>query len=403
MRRGVDRLLGGVNSIALERCRLEQENRRVLVINPGSTSTKLGVYSRQGAEWVRSIRHGDEELKRFGGLPMVARLGYRAGLIQQALAEAGYLEAGSGQGRFAAVAGRGGLLPPMVCGTYQVDDTMVEELRLARRGEHASNLGALLALRFATASGVNAYVVDPVTVDEWRECARLSGSPLVPRNCIGHVLNTKATARRYAREQGRAYASLRLIVIHMGSGNTVSAHRDGRTIDSNTIEDGPFGADRCGGLPVRELIKLCFSGRLAQKEIDRHVFGDGGIFAYLGTRDLQEVERRIDVGNQEAALVLDAMLYQIGKEAGSMAAVLEGKVDAVLLTGGMAYSERVVSRLRGYLEWIAPIAVYPGEDELQALAEGVLRVLDGEEPAKKLGTESRDQAQTREPLMIGLE
>jgi butyrate kinase len=264
----------------------------------------------------------------------------------------------------------------------------VEELRRARRGEHAANLGAVLALQFAAAAGVNAYIVDPVTVDEWQSCARLSGSPLVKRTCIGHALNTKAVARRYAREHGRRYAELRLIVVHMGSGITVSAHRGGRTIDSNSIEEGPFGPDRTGSLPVRELIRLCFSGTMTRQQLDRHAFGDGGLFAYLGTRDLMEAERRAEAGDWQAAAVLEAMVYQIGKETGAMAAVLEGRADAVLLTGGMAYSERLVARLRGYVEWIAPVAVYPGEDELRALAEGVFRVLDGEEKAKRMKDEA---------------
>ena len=362
----------------------------MLAINPGSTSTKFGLYTRQGAEWVRTVRHGDEELARFGGRPMIARLEYRPEMIARALEESGYPPE-----EVAAVAGRGGLLPPVTCGTYLVDDAMVEELRLARRGEHASNLGALLALKFAQAAGVNAYIVDPVTADEWQPCARLSGSPLIERSPIGHVLNTRAVARRYAKEQGRPYETLRLIVAHMGSGITVSAHREGRQIDSNTIEEGPFGPDRTGGLPVRALIKLCFSGRFAQKEIDHKVFGDGGLYAYLGTRDLEEIERRIDAGDQQAALVFDAMVYQIAKEAGAMAAVLEGKVDAVLLTGGMAHSERVVERLRAHLGWIAPIRVYPGEDELQALAEGVFRVLDGEEKPRRLWEEGREPRPAR--------
>jgi len=385
---------------------LTHESSRILVINPGSTTTKLGVYTVDCAEMVQTIRHGDEELARFQGRPMVARLGYRAELIKKTLEEAGYNETGRGEERFAAVAGRGGLLPPMGCGTYLVDDAMVEELYLARRGEHASNLGALLALRFARAAGVNAYIVDPVTVDEWQPCARPSGSPLIERSSILHALNTKAVAHRFAREQQQPYPALRLIVVHMGSGISVSAHREGRMIDSNTIEEGPFGPDRTGGLPARALVKLCFSGRFGQKEIDRKVFGDGGLFAYLGTRDLQEVERRIDGGDQQAAAIFEAMVYQIAKEAGAMAAVLQGKVDAVLLTGGMAHSERVVSLLRGYLEWVAPIRVYPGEDELQALAEGVFRVLHGEERAKRLWEEGRNPAPAaaaREPLIIGME
>ena len=382
--------------MALEKA-VPHESNRVLVINPGSTSTKFGVFTRAGAEWVTSIRHGDEELEQFRGRSMLARTGYRAALIEQALQGAGY-----DAKQFAAVAGRGGFLPPMECGTYLVDDAIVEELRLARRGEHASNLGAVLALKFAQAAGVNAYIVDPVTVDEWQDCARISGSPLVQRSCVGHALNIKAVARRFAREQGRAYAELRLIVAHMGSGITVSAHCDGRMIDNNTPEEGPFGPDRTGWLPVRELIKVCFSGAYNDKQLDRMVFGEGGLFAYLGTRDLTEVERRIDGGEEKAAAVYEAMIYQIAKEAGAMAAVLCGKVDALLLTGGMAHSERMVQKLRQYLEWIAPITVYPGEDELLALAEGVFRVLDGEEPAKRLETHAA-MAKAREALVIGLE
>ena len=359
---------------------MTNDNIRVLVLNPGATSTKFGVYTQDGAEWEHTIRHGDEELERFRGKPMLARLEYRAGLIEQALLEAGYAAQA-----FTAVVGRGGMLPPLPCGTYLVDEAMVEELRLARRGQHASNLGALLALRFAQAAGVNAYIVDPVTVDEWQDCARLTGSPLVERTSIGHALNAKAVARRYAREQGQACSAMRLIVAHLGSGITVSAHQDGRMIDSNSIEEGPFGVDRSGGLPVRALIKLCFSGKYTEGQLDRHVFGDGGLFAYLDTRDMIEVERRIDAGDREAARVFEAMVYQIGKEAGAMAVALKGKVDAVLLTGGIAYSDKVVTLLRGALDWIAPIRVYPGEDELQALAEGVFRVLNGEEQAKRLG------------------
>ncbi len=362
---------------------------RVLAINPGTTSTKFGIFTRAGEELTENIHHGDEEIQRFKGRPMLDRLEYRAELIEKSLAAAGFTPKGQGAEHWAGVAGRGGMLPPMQCGTYLVDDVMVAELTAARRGEHASNLGAVLALRFARAAGVSAYIVDPVTADEWQPCARLSGSPLIERTYIGHSLNTKAVARRYAHGVNRSYAALRLIVIHMGSGITVSAHREGRMIDSNSIEEGPFGPDRTGSLPVRALIKL--SGTMTAGELDRHVFGDGGLYAYLGTRDLKEVERRMDIGDREsaagdldAAAVWEAMIYQIAKEAGAMAAVLEGKVDAVLVTGGMAHSEHVVARLRRYVEWIAPVNVYPGEDELRALADGVFRVLDGEEEARRM-------------------
>ena len=379
---------------------MSSENSRVLVINPGSTSTKFGVFSRAGAEWVTSVLHGDAELEQFRGRSTLAQADYRAGMIGTALTNAGFDVRG-----FAAVAGRGGFLPPLPCGTYLVDDAMIEELRRAQRGEHASNLGAVLALRFARGAGVNAYIVDPVTADEWQACARISGSPLVPRWAVGHVLNTKAVARRYAREHGRDYAGLRLIVIHLGSGITVSAHREGRMIDNNTPEEGPFGPDRTGWLPVRGLVKVASSGVFTQKQLDRKLFGEGGLFAYLGTRDLKEVERRIDQGDERAGAVYEAMIYQVAKEAGAMTAVLQGRVDAVLLTGGMAFSERLVGKLKEYIDWIAPAAVYPGEDELRALAEGVFRVLDGEERARLLWEEGREPEHgiSREALVIGLE
>lgn len=382
--------MGGENDVP-------HQSNRVLVINPGSTSTKFGVFTADGQEWVTTVHHGDEELERFRGRSMLARTGYRAGVIEKALAQAGY-----GPKHFAAVGGRGGFLPPMACGTYLVDDALIEELRAARRGEHASNLGAVLALRFAEAAGVNAYIVDPVTVDEWQDCARLSGSPLIERWCVGHALNIKAVARRFARDTGRTYPYLRLIIAHMGSGITVSAHRDGKMIDNNTPEEGPFGPDRTGSLPVRELIKLCMTGEHTQPQLDRMVFGEGGLFAYLGTRDLQEIERRIDAGDTKAAAVYDAMIYQIAKETGAMAAVLEGRVDAVLLTGGMSHSERLIGKLRKYVEWIAPITVYAGEDELQSIAEGVFRVLHGEEQARRLATHIDDEKR-RDALVIGLE
>ena len=373
-------------------------HERVLVINPGSTSTKFGVFRREAAEWVSAVHHPDEELEQFRGQSTLAQTEYRAALISQALHAAGY-----GGAQFAGVAGRGGLLPPTGCGTYEVNEAMIGALRQARRGEHACNLGAVLAQRFAQASGVQAYIVDPVTVDEWQDVARLSGSPLIERWCYGHALNIKAVARRYAREQQRSYPSLRLIVIHLGSGITVSAHRDGRMIDNNTPEEGPFGPDRTGSVPVRALVQLCFSGSYNQKQLDRMVFGDGGLFAYLGTRDLQEVEQRIEDGDHQATLVFNAMAYQIAKEAGAMATVLQGQIDAILLTGGMAHSQRLVTQLRDSIGWIAPIAVYPGEDELLALAEGVFRVLDGEEEAKQFSSEDASPTHRRDALVIGLE
>jgi len=352
---------------------------RVLAINPGATSTKFAVYSGSRCELERNVRHSAEDLKQFEGKSVLEQHDYRAAAIASELEKAGYaLDA------FDAVAGRGGLLPPVQSGTYLVDQPMLDELRLAKRGEHASNLGAFLAQTFAAKAGVNAYVVDPVSVDEWQECAHFSGSTLIPRDAFCHALNTKAVAKRFAASQAKPYESLRLIVVHMGSGNSISAHRDGRMIDNNTGEEGPMGVDRSGALPMRPLIAACFRGDLTRKQIEESVFGGGGMYSYLGTRDLMEVERRIEGGDKQAAAVLDAMVYQIAKEAGSMAVVLKGNVDAVLLTGGMAHSKLVVSKLREYLEWLAPVHVYPGEDELQALSEGVFRILSGEEQARRL-------------------
>jgi len=369
---------------------------RVLAINPGSTSTKIGIYGQKSVLWTETIRHGDEEIERFRGRPMIARVGYRYGLIQAALEKAGYRTKD-----FVAFAGRGGMLPPLECGTYRVDAVMVAALEEARRGEHASNLGALLALKFAEEAGVEAYIVDPVTCDEWQPQARQTGSPLVERVAIGHVLNTKAVARRYARELGCRYEELRLVVIHLGSGITVSAHRQGRMVDNNTHEDGPFGVDRTGGLPARALARLCFSGKVTAQQVDKHIFGAGGLVAWLGTRDLLEIEQRIDHGDALARNLYEAMIYKVGKEAGAMAAVLEGRVDAVLLTGGMAHSERLLGELRRYISWIAPVKVYPGEDELQALAEGVFRVLNGEEEARQMQPEAEKEG--RAPIVFGLE
>ena len=350
---------------------------RILAINPGSTSTKFAVYENERPCLVETVRHSAGDLAPFRGRPILEQQAFRSAQIEGALAAAGH-ELHS----LNAVVGRGGLLPPLDSGTYQVNDAMLEELRAARRGEHASNLGAFLAAGIAQAAGVNAYIVDPVSVDEWPDVARFSGSALLQRQCLSHALNSKAVAKRYAREQGKAYDSLRLIVAHLGSGISVSAHAAGRMIDvTNSREEGAFSTERAGTVPVMQLVDLCFSGKYTRAEVEALLFREGGLYSYLGTKDLGEVERRIDSGDTRARTVCDAMLYQIAKDIGAMATVLRGRVDAVLITGGMANSERLVSALRERMGWIAPLAIYPGEDELQALVEGVLRVLRGEEAA----------------------
>ena len=353
---------------------------KILAINPGSTSTKFAVYANERSELVKNIRHSDTELESFRGRPILDQQEFRCSQIAAALSNAR-----QNLRELDAVVGRGGLLPPLESGTYVVNEEMLEELRLARRGEHASNLGALLAHNVAQKAGVQAYIVDPVSVDEWPARARLSGTVLLERQCLSHALNSKAVAKRYAREYGKAYESLRLIVAHLGSGISVSAHEDGRMVDvTNSREEGAFSTERAGGVPAMQLVDLCFGGKYTQKQVEALLFRDGGLYSYLGTKDLVEVECRIQSGEARARDVFEGMIYQIGKEIGAMAAVLDGQVDAVLLTGGMAHSERLVSALDGYVSWIAPIRVYPGEDELQALTEGVLRVLRGEEQARSM-------------------
>jgi butyrate kinase len=353
---------------------------RILAINPGSTSTKFALYRNESAVLVKNLRHSDAELAPFRGRPILEQQPFRAEQIEAALSEAGHNIT-----EVDAVVGRGGLLPPVASGTYLVNDDMLEELRLARRGEHASNLGAFLAYSLARKAGVEAYIVDPVSVDEWLERARLSGSALLERQCLSHALNSKAVAKRYAREQGKPYESLRLIVAHLGSGISVSAHVRGRMIDvTNSREEGAFSAERAGGVPAMQLVELCFSGRYSHKEVEAALFREGGMYSYLGTKDLLEVERRIASGDRRAALVFDAMVYQIAKEIGAMTAVLRGRVDALLLTGGMAHSDRLVAALNEYVSWVASTVRYPGEDELQALVEGALRVLRHEEEARAL-------------------
>lgn len=352
----------------------------VLAISPGSTSTKLAVYVNDAPRFVKNVRHSDAELEPFRGCRILDQQQFRLAAIEAALAETSY-----DANELDAVAGRGGLLPPLESGTYIVNQEMLDELPLARRGEHASNLGAILAHKIAEKARVKAYVVDPVSVDELPEHARLSGTALLERQCLSHALNSKAVAKRYARACGKAYDSLRLIVAHLGSGISVSAHEGGRMVDvTNSREEGAFSTERAGGVPVMQLVRLCFGGGYSRSEIEQMLFRDGGLYSYLGTRDLTEVEHRIHSGDLRAKKVIESMTYQIGKEIGAMAAVLQGRVDALLVTGGMAHSELVVRTIGHYVNWIAPITVHPGDDELQALAEGVLRVLRGEEEPRFL-------------------
>ena len=353
---------------------------RILAINPGSTSTKIALYVNEHPGCVKNIRHSDGEMAQFRGRAVLDQQQFRSTQIEAALSEAGH-----NVRKLHAVVGRGGLLPALASGTYVVNKEMLAELRLARRGEHAANLGAFLAYDIAQKAGIQAYIVDPVSVDEWPEYARLSGSVLLERQCLSHALNSKAVAKRYARECGERYESLRLIVAHLGSGISVSAHENGRMVDvTNSREEGAFSTERAGGVPVMQLVNLCFSSQYTQQQVEGLLFRDGGLYSYLGTKDLVEVERLIAAGEAKAITVFEAMVYQIAKEIGAMAAVLHGRVNAMLFTGGMAHSQCLLSLLTEYVRWIAPITVYPGEDELQALMEGALRVLRHEEQSRTL-------------------
>jgi butyrate kinase len=347
---------------------------KFLAINPGATSTKVALFEDGRLLRGHTLRHADADLRAFAAGSILDQLEMRYAAIRDAFGDADY----------DAVVGRGGLLEPLPGGSYLVDDVMLADLRAARRGEHASNLGPFLAARAAQEAGCPAYIVDPVSVDEWDDVARYSGMPGLERESLSHALNTRAVARRHAAETGRSYDSMRLVVVHLGSGITVSAHHGGRMVDAcNSMEEGPFAMDRAGGVPCMTLLQRAFAANTpaARAELRRELFGEGGVFGYLGTRDLEVVLARIDDGDEGAGRVVAAMLYQVAKEAGAMAAVLEGRVDAVLVTGGMAHAQRIAAALRRTLQWIAPVHVYPGEDELLALAEGAQRVLAGTEPA----------------------
>lgn len=351
---------------------------KILVINPGSTSTKIGVYEDENQLFEKTLRHPTEEISKYATI--VDQKDFRKQVILDVLAENSFDVADLN-----VVVGRGGLLKPIPGGTYAVSDDLLKDLYAGRQGQHASNLGGILAKEIADTVGIPSYIVDPVVVDELEDVARYSGVPELPRISIFHALNQKAVAKRYAREKGVTYDSLRLIVAHMGGGVSVGAHADGRVIDvNNTLDgDGPFSPERAGSVPVGALIKLCFSGQYTEKEVYKKMVGGGGMNAYMGTNDMRSIEdAAFKDGDPKAKAIVDAFCYQVSKEIGAMAAVLCGKVDQIILTGGIAYGKPIIDAIREHVGYICDITVYPGEDELLALAQGALRVLNGEEAAK---------------------
>ncbi len=348
-----------------------------LIINPGSTSTKIGVFEDETLLFEETLRHSTEEIAQFANI--VDQKDFRKKIITDLL-ESKSFDIKS----LNVVVGRGGMLKPIPGGTYAVNEELLADLKAGVQGQHASNLGGILAKEIGDSIGVPSYIVDPVVVDELMPIARYSGVPELPRVSIFHALNQKAVAKRYAKEIGKAYESLRLIVVHMGGGVSVGAHENGRVIDVfNALDgDGAFSPERAGGVPNGALIKMCFSGKYTEKEVYGKMVGKGGFNAYLGTNDMREVTRMANEGNEKAIEAKQAFLLQVAKDIGSMACVLKGKVDQIIVTGGIAYGADVVAALKDYAEWIAPFTVYPGEDELLALAQGALRVLKGEEEAK---------------------
>jgi len=367
--------------------KVQETNNRILVINPGSTSTKIGVFDNDISIFEQTIRHDSEIINQFENI--IDQYEFRKNTILETLDNEGM-----NISKLSAVCGRGGLLRPIEGGTYSVNEQMLKDLRAGYSGQHASNLGGIIAYEIASGLNIPSYIVDPVVVDELDPIARISGFSLIERNSIFHALNQKAVARRVAKDLGKRYEDLNLIVTHMGGGITVGAHKNGKVVDVNNglHGDGPFSPERAGTVPAGDLVALCYSGDFYREEIMKKLVGQGGLVGYLGTNDAVKVEKMIEKGDEKAKLVYSAMAYQVAKEIGSASAVLSGKVDAIILTGGLAYGKEFVKEISDRISWIADVIVQPGENELQALAEGALRVLRGEEKEKEYPGTIKDRA-----------
>jgi butyrate kinase len=352
------------------------EKKYVIAINPGSTSTKVSLFEGEKEVKSKKLEHDKNDLEKFDRI--IDQFSYRLETIEDWLKEEDIsLES------LRAVVGRGGLLRPMPSGTYLVTDAMILDLQIGIQGEHASNLGGILAKHLADKVNINAYIVDPVAVDEFEDVARISGLKEIPRRSLVHALNIKAVCHRYAEEHGKKIEELNLVIAHLGGGISISPIKNGRIVDANNANQmGPFSPERSGTLPVGDLVELCFSGKYQEKELKKMTHGKGGLVSYLGTFDGREVLKRIEEGESYAKLIYDTMCYQIGKEIASMATVLKGNVEAILITGGLAHSDYLVEKVKEMVSFISPIYVYPGEDEMKALNEGVLRVLNDQEKVK---------------------
>jgi butyrate kinase len=368
-----------VNLLVLEAYKTNMNKNskfRILVINPGSTSTKISVFEDENETFSRSINHSKLELEPFARV--WDQYEFRKKLIKECLEDAKMKPE-----TLTAVVGRGGLFRPVVSGTYRVNELMIEDGRNAYGGEHPSNLGAVLAFGIGWDYHIPSFIVDPPSVDELDPISRYTGLPEFPKKSLFHALNIKATARLAAADLKKKLEQINLIVAHLGGGITVAAMRKGKVIDSNNgLDGGPFTPERAGSLPMFPFAEWCVSGKATLAQIKKRMVGGGGLVAYLNTNDCRQVQKMIQEGNQEAKIVYEAMVYQIACEIGSRAVALKGKVDAIVLTGGLSYSDFVVGRLKEWVGFLGKILIYPGQDEMKALALGALRVLRGEEEAK---------------------
>ena len=354
-----------------------QKQYRILSINPGSTSTKIAFYIDAQPIFVETVRHSADELKKYD--KVTDQYEYRHQLILQALANNAVKIS-----ELDAVVGRGGLIKPLASGTFLVNDALCADLRIGVQGEHASNLGGLLARGIADSVGIPAFIVDPVCVDELEPVARITGLPEISRRSLVHALNLRYAALRAAKELKKPTAETNLILVHLGGGISLAASKGGKMIDiSNPNDEGAFSPERAGGLPMQEFMKMCMSGKFSVSQMKKKLVGTAGLVAHLGTSDGKEILHRINEGDKKAELVMQAMAYNIAKQIGALATVLYGAVDAIVLTGGLAHSAYLTSLIGERVNWIAKILLYPGEDEMQSLTEGALRVLQGEEAAKE--------------------
>lgn len=351
---------------------------KILAINPGSTSTKVALYEDETPIFVESIKHPPEELSKFS--ETYDQYHFRANTIRKVLKKHNI-----DISTLSAVVGRGGPFKPLVSGTYYVNEVMKEDVKNRRyQADHISNIGCLLAAEIAESVNIPAFIVDPVSVDEFHDLARVSGHPDISRISLAHALNIKMVAKKFAKQIGRRYEDMNSVIAHLGGGISITSHLKGKMIDANNANDeGPFSPQRCGTLPITGLANHCLSGKHNLKEIKKQLIKAGGLIAYLGTDNVEEIDERIKMGDDKAEFYVNAMGYQIAKYIGAYAAVLAGDVDAILLTGGLANNEYLMNLIKNQVKWIAPVYVFPGEDEMEGLALGALRILKGEEEPKE--------------------